>query len=107
MSNEAFSCNHDLGTKNYLLIRIGNAEFQNLENCSEPQRADFSARYAELSKKTMQIVVNQKVQVMFHINDKVFTRSQCVDDDEFEMKEEWSRCNCCGAKENIRKFKNW
>lgn len=78
-----------------------------MENLSEPQRADFSSKYSDLSKKTMQIIVNEKVHVMFHINDKVFTRAHKVDDDEFEVREDWSRCNCCGAKENIRKFKNW
>ena len=55
----------------------------------------------------MQIIVNEKVHVMFHTNDKVFTRTQKVDDDEFEVKEEWSCCNSCGDKDNIRKFKNW
>lgn len=30
-----------------------NAEFQNMENLSEPQRADFSTKYGEMSRKTM------------------------------------------------------
>ena len=43
---------------------------------------------------------------MFHINDRIFTRGEKVDDDELEVMEEWSRCNCCGDQERVRKLKN-
>ena len=85
----------------------GNAEFQSMENLSEPQRMTFSQQYSELSAKTMQIKISEKVHVMFHINDKIFTRTAKIDDDELEQLEEWSRCNCCGDQEKIRKLKNW
>ena len=54
----------------------------------------------------MQIKINEKVHVVFHMNDKVFTRCERVPEDEMEAMEEWSRCNCCGAQENFRKLKN-
>lgn len=48
---------------------IGNAEFSNMQNLSELQRESFAAQHRELSKKTMQIVITDKVNVMFHMND--------------------------------------
>ena len=55
----------------------------------------------------MQIKISEKVHVMFHINDQIFTRTAKIDDDELEVLEEWSRCNCCGDQEKFRKLKNW
>ena len=88
-------------------VLAGNAEFENLENLSEPQRDQFSEQYQELSQKTKQIKINEKVHVMFHINDQVFNRTAKVAEDELEALEEWSRCNCCGDSEKQRKLKHW
>ena len=44
---------------------------------------------------------------MFHINDKIFTLNGKIGDEYIEELEEWSRCNCCGDSERIRKLKNW
>lgn len=79
-----------------------------MENLSVPQRDNFSKQYSELSAKTMQIKINEKVQVMFHINDKIFTRTSRVPQDELEPFERWSRCNCCGENEvKFKKLKHW
>ena len=78
-----------------------------MENLSGPQRISFSQQYSELSAKTMRIKISDKVQVMFHINDRIFTRAAKPDEDELEQLEDWSRCNCCGDQEKFRKLKNW
>ena len=89
-------------------VIAGNAEFANMENLSVPQRHNFSEQYSELSAKTMQIKINEKVHVMFHINDKVFTRESKATVDELEAFEKWSRCNCCGENEvKFKKLKHW
>ena len=62
-----------------------NHEFSKMENLSEPQRESFSTQYSNLSKKTTQIVVTEKVQVMFHTNDPIFTRSKAIDESEYEV----------------------
>jgi hypothetical protein len=44
----------------------------------------------------MQIKVNERVQVMFNVNDPIFQRDEPIAEDDTEELEEWSRCNCCG-----------
>ena len=37
-----------------------------------------------MNAKTKQIKINEKVHVMFHMNDHIFTRSKKIDNDEME-----------------------
>ena len=78
------------------LIEERNQEFEHLENLSEPQRNQFSQQYNELSAKTLEIKVNDKIHVMFNVNDPIFVLAEKIDDDQCEPIQEWSRCNCCG-----------
>ena len=76
-----------------------------MENISEPVRNQFSKQYRELSAKTLHIKVNDKIQVVFNVNDKIFSIEEKIAEDEFEMKEDWSRCNGCGDHE-VKKLRN-
>ena len=42
---------------------------------------------------------------MFNVNDPIFVLQGRVPEDQCEMVEEWSRCNCCGDSQQ-RKLKN-
>ena len=53
----------------------------------------------------MQIKVNEKIHVMFNVNDPIFVLQGRVPEDQCEMLEEWSRCNCCGDSQQ-KKLKN-
>lgn len=51
----------------------------------------------------MGIKVNEKIQVMFNVNDQIF-KIKNYDPDNNEELEEWSRCNSCGDPN--KKLKN-
>jgi hypothetical protein len=52
----------------------------------------------------LNIKVNEKIQVMFNVNDPIFSRRVAVSTDDYEEIEEWSRCGSCG--ESNKKLKN-
>jgi formylmethanofuran dehydrogenase subunit E len=65
---------------------------------------DFTMQHNELSEQLLTIKVNDKVQVMFNVNDPIFSRRIAIDPEEYEELEEWSRCSSCG--ESNKKLKN-
>ena len=55
----------------------------------------------------MRIKVSEKIQVMFHVSDPIFARTEPLLDEDCEPLEDYSRCNCCGDSTKLNKFKNW
>lgn len=86
-------------------VAVENSNIRELENTSESVRSQFSQQYRELSQKTLHIKVNDKIQVVFNVNDRIFATEQKVDDEDCEPKEDWSRCNCCGDND-VKKLRN-
>ena len=46
--------------------------------------------------------VNQKIQVIFKYNDAIFRLSHVLDEADWEALEDYSECNCCGAKDKLK-----
>ena len=51
------------------------------------------------------IKVNEKIQVVFNVNDQIFSIEDKVADDDCESKDDWSRCNGCGDND-VKKLRN-
>ena len=58
----------------------------------------FIESHNELASQILNIKVNEKVQVMFTVNDAIFSLKNMLPEDEWEELEDWSRCGCCGDK---------
>jgi NADH:ubiquinone oxidoreductase subunit C len=58
----------------------------------------FIESHNELASQILNIKVNEKVQVMFNVNDAIFSLKNMLPEDEWEEQEEWSRCGCCGEQ---------
>lgn len=75
------------------------------DHLKEQQSKEFQEQHDELAAQLLQITVNDKITVMFNVNDPIFHLRVALSSDDFEDVEEWSRCNCCGDA-NIKKLKN-
>lgn len=95
-TSKSFS-NHDICTESN--------NIRELEDTSDVVRGEFSDKYRELSQKTLHIKVNDKIQVVFNVNDRIFTIDCKIDEHDCEPKEDWSRCNACGDND-VRKLRN-
>ena len=62
----------------------------------DSQTQQFIEQHNELAAALLNIKVNERIQVMFNVNDPIFLRARELDQDECEEIEEWSRCGCCG-----------
>jgi hypothetical protein len=75
------------------------------DRLKEQQSKEFQEQHDELAAQLLQITVNDKITVMFNVNDPIFHLRVALSSEDFEDVEEWSRCNCCGDA-NSKKLKN-
>lgn len=69
---------------------------EELETSNDATFNEFKMQSSELQEQLLNIRVNDKIQVMFNVNDEIFKRRFELPDDEHEELEDWSRCGVCG-----------
>jgi hypothetical protein len=82
--------------KHFVHNVVGNSEYVELSGMDAESRKVFVEQYNELAAQVLNIRINDKISVMFNVNDPIFKLANKVNAEDLEELEEWSRCGCCG-----------